>query len=89
MEEVPYAVGNVQVPPGGQDPVTSMDQQLQVAEQLMEPGAQAALAAGFDGGDAGADDEVATILGDCRPAVSSVGLRPPVLTLPTSTASSC
>ena len=54
LEEMPYAAGNVCVPPGGQDPVSCMDQQLQLSEQLSEPGGQAALEGGFgDGHDDG------------------------------------
>ena len=54
---MPYAAGNVCVPPGGQDPVSGMDQQLQLSEQLSEPGGQAALEGGFgDGPDDGLDD---------------------------------
>ena len=47
VEEVPYATVNIDVPPGGENPIASQDQQHQVAEQLMERGAQAALAKGF------------------------------------------
>lgn len=48
MEEVPYAATNVAIPPGGQNPVASTDQMLQVSESLMQPGGQAALEQGFD-----------------------------------------
>ena len=40
VEEVPYATVDIDVPPGGENPVASQDQQHQVAEQLMERGAQ-------------------------------------------------
>ena len=39
LEEVPYAAGNIVVPPGGESNISHIDQQLQVAEQLQEPGA--------------------------------------------------
>ena len=39
LEEVPYAAENIVVPPGGESHVSHIDQQLQVAEQLQEPGA--------------------------------------------------
>lgn len=48
MEEIPYAALNLALPPGGENPVAEIDQQLQVAEQLGEAGAQRALEAGDD-----------------------------------------
>jgi hypothetical protein len=48
MEEVPYAASNVAIFPGGQDPVSNMDQMLQVSESLMQTGGQTALEHGFD-----------------------------------------
>ena len=47
LPEVPYAAANLQVPPGGESAVAEADQQLQIAEQLQERGAQAALADGY------------------------------------------
>ena len=42
-EEVPYAAANLMIPPGGENPVSNMDQMLQVSESLMQPGGQRAL----------------------------------------------
>ena len=47
LPEVPYAAANLQVPPGGESAVAEADQQLQIADQLQERGAQAALADGY------------------------------------------
>ena len=47
LEEVPYAAGNIVIPPGGESPVSNMDQMLQVSESLMQPGGQGALEDGF------------------------------------------
>ena len=43
LEEVPYAAANLMIPPGGENPVSNMDQMLQVSESLMQPGGQRAL----------------------------------------------
>ncbi|GMI48726.1 hypothetical protein TrCOL_g5688 [Triparma columacea] len=43
LEEVPYAALNINIPPGGQDPVSNIDQQLQVSETFMQPGGHLAL----------------------------------------------
>jgi len=47
LREVPYAAENLVVPPGGESHVAGMDQQLQVAEQLQEPGAHQMLVCAF------------------------------------------
>jgi hypothetical protein len=44
LAEVPYAAANLQIPPGGQSDMLEQDQQLQIAEQLLEPGAHTKLA---------------------------------------------
>jgi len=46
IEEVPYTAENIEMPVGGENAVADLDQQLQVAEQLLEPGAHQALVAG-------------------------------------------
>jgi len=61
VTEMPYAAENLAIPPGGESALADMDQQLQVAEQLADPFAHAALAEGIgdDGpndGDDGASD---------------------------------
>ena len=43
LAEVPYAAANLYIPPGGQEPVSNVDQMLQVSESLMQPGGQRAL----------------------------------------------
>ena len=45
---MPWAAANLAIPPGGQYALGEADQQLQIAEQLQERGAQGALEAGFD-----------------------------------------
>ena len=47
LEEVPYAAANMEIAPGGENPVASMDEALMVSESLMQPGGQQALEAGF------------------------------------------
>ena len=56
VTEMPYAAENLTIPPGGDSRLAEMDQQLQIAEQLADPLAHAALADGFGGGDAATDD---------------------------------
>ena len=47
VEEVPYAAPNIDIPPGGECPVSEYDQCLQISEQLMEKGADEMLSASF------------------------------------------
>ena len=62
--DMPYAAENLQVPPGGQTSMYEADQQLQIAEQMAEPGAHAALTAGFGGGGSEATEVVVAAAGD-------------------------
>ena len=59
--ELPYAAANLDVPPGGESAVADLDQQLQVAEQLREPGAQRALEEAVDDVEVAAIDEAARL----------------------------
>ena len=64
LTEMPYAAEHLQVPPGGQTSMYEADQQLQIAEQMAEPGAHAALTAGFGGGGSVATEVVVAAAGD-------------------------
>ena len=57
MAELPYAAENLEVPPGGESHAAEIDQQHQLAEQLLEPGAGALLGAGFVGQEEGEEGE--------------------------------
>ena len=57
LEEVPYAAGNIAIPPGGENPTSNVDQMLQVSESLMQPGGQLALEEAVTGGDGGEEDK--------------------------------
>ena len=48
LEDVPHAAANIEVPPGGENPVAAAEQQVQMAEQLLEAGAGRQLASGFE-----------------------------------------
>ena len=67
LTEMPYAAGNLVMPPGGENPVANIDQMLLVAEQLREAGAQQALAAGFERGGQGEGEGEAEEEGDLPP----------------------
>lgn len=41
--ELPYAAANIYKPPGGENPVAELDEQVALAEQLRSPGGQQAL----------------------------------------------
>ena len=71
LTEMPYAAENLQVQPGGQASMYEADQQLQIAEQMAEPGAHAALTAGFGGGGSEATEVVAAAAGDAALAEAS------------------
>lgn len=43
LSEVPYAAGNLELPPGGESGLAEIDQQIQISEQLQEQGAQQVL----------------------------------------------
>ena len=58
VTEMPYAAENLAIPPGGESGLADMDQQLQVAEQLADPLAHAALVAAAAAGD---DDDDASV----------------------------
>lgn len=63
LEEVPYAAGNIAIPPGGENPTSNVDQMLQVSESLMQPGGQLALEEAVTGGN-GTGSESESELGD-------------------------
>ena len=84
INELPYAAMNIQVPPGGESVVAEMDQELQVAYQLMEPGAQAYLEEGGDegGGAEGGGDEGGGGGGGGGDSALSIAVPPAPLPMP-------
>ena len=82
LEEVPYAAAALDIPPGGENPVAAQDEQHLVAEQLMEAGAHAALANGFEHPE---DAEDEAMMADAAPEVPvEVRPAPPLTRHPSS-----